>query len=418
MPRARHRKTASQARIGSKPELMKSSRHMYEREPANYGLFVQLVRSFLIVAWFCCCCTCIIVAQVVGLPLYVIKKEYFNAWIALTKESFGLAITALTEWSAPTPVRISGDRSVLGQVTLTSNGGIKTNFPDRLVLIANHQVYTDWLYLWWVTYTNKMHGHIYIILKESLKYIPLVGQGMTLYGFIFMARKWMADKPRLQHRLSKLSVKRAESSSGNPLFDPMWLLIFPEGTNLSLHTKDVSDAYGKKKGIPPLKHELHPRSTGLFFCLQQLRGTVGHVYDCTMAYEGPPKGSFPDSYFTIRSTYLKCRPPRVVNFYWRRFAFEDIPLENQEEFEAWLFERWAEKDQLLDTFIETGKFPPFEDADLVEMDPNNPDIQTTSGKNHGYVEGEVRLNYWAEICRVFAVPALIAFLIHVYRRYC
>ncbi|KAM5485118.1 protein required for normal CLN1 and CLN2 G1 cyclin expression [Microsporum canis] len=392
MPRARHRKTSSLAEKIAGPELMKSSRHIYEREPPNYGILAQLIRSFLIVAWFSCCCVCIVVAQVVGLPLYLVKREYFNAYVATTKESFGLAITALTEWSAPTPVRISGDRSVLGQVTLTSNGGIQTRFPDRLVLIANHQVYTDWLYLWWVTYTNQMHGHIYIILKESLKYIPLVGQGMTLYGFIFMARKWMADKPRLQHRLKSLCVRRGDSTPGSPVFDPMWLLIFPEGTNLSIRTKEVSDNYGRKNAIPPFKHELLPRSTGLYFCLQQLKGTVDYVYDCTMGYEGPPKGSYPDSYFTIRSTYLKCRPPRVVNFYWRRFALADIPLDKQEDFEAWLFERWAEKDALLDAFIETGKFPPFEDADLVEMDPNSPDIQTTSGKNHGYVEGEVRLD--------------------------
>jgi 1-acyl-sn-glycerol-3-phosphate acyltransferase len=133
-----------------------------------------------------------------------------------------------------------------------------------------------------------MHGRIYIILKESLKYIPIVGTGMMFYGFIFMARKWQSDKPRLQHRLEKLKTRLTGSNSARPQFDPMWLLIFPEGTNLSINTKGRSDAFGKKMGLPSFKHQILPRSTGLFFCLQQLRGTVDWVYDCTIAYEGPP----------------------------------------------------------------------------------------------------------------------------------
>jgi lysocardiolipin and lysophospholipid acyltransferase len=29
-----------------------------------------------------------------------------------------------------------------------SHGIVKHNLPDRLVVIANHQAYTDWMYLW------------------------------------------------------------------------------------------------------------------------------------------------------------------------------------------------------------------------------------------------------------------------------
>jgi len=133
-----------------------------------------------------------------------------------------------------------------------------------------------------------MHGHIYIILKESLKYVPLLGTGMMFYGFIFMARKWVSDKPRLQHRLEKLKTRHSGPLSGSAGFDPMWLLIFPEGTNLSRNTIKGSTRWAEKQGIAPTRHLLLPRSTGLFFCLQQLQGTVDWVYDCTIAYEGTP----------------------------------------------------------------------------------------------------------------------------------
>lgn len=254
----------------------------------KHGMSMQIIRSLLLATWFNLCCVCIHVTQLIGAPLYYINKNYFYAYMALTKQCFGILMITITQVGAPTIVRVSGDDSVKGQIHLTADGRLKTEFPDRLAFVANHQVYTDWVYLWWVSYTSRMHGHIFIILKESLKYIPVLGPGMMFFGFIFMARKWEADKPRLQHRLEKLKARHTGPMSGPQSLDPMWLLIFPEGTNLSLNTKNISNKYGEKAGIAPLKHMLLPRSTGLLFCLQQLRGTVDWVYDCTIGYEGPP----------------------------------------------------------------------------------------------------------------------------------
>ncbi|KAL1959026.1 hypothetical protein VTO42DRAFT_3267 [Malbranchea cinnamomea] len=376
--------------------------HIGPQHVGDYGLFVQVIRSLVIITCFTCACVTIVATQLVGTPLYFINRNYFNSYIAMTKRSFGIVITALTEWASPTPVRISGDKSVQGQIGLTKDGRVKSDFAQRLVLIANHQVYTDWIYLWWAAYTNETHGYIYIILKESLKYIPLIGQGMMLYGFIFMARKWVADKPRMQHRLEKLKAVRPTSSEQSPKYDPMWLLIFPEGTNLSPRTEKISRAYAEKQGIRSFDHILLPRSTGLFFCLQQLKGTVDWVYDCTIAYDGHPKDVHPEAYFTLRSTYLRKCPPKVVNFYWRRFAVSSIPLEDQRKFEAWLYERWAEKDQLMKHYMETGKFPPFE----YDTGKNGAHVDG-DGENRvhhpAYIESEIKLGHWTEVGKVFAV---------------
>lgn len=133
-----------------------------------------------------------------------------------------------------------------------------------------------------------MHGHIYIILKESLKYLPIAGPGMMFYGFIFMARNWAKDKPRLEHRLQKLNSKHDGPMSGPQGLDPMWLLLFPEGTNLSKNGRAGSAKWAEKAGLQDLQHCLLPRSTGLQFCLQGLEQTVDWVYDCTIAYEGVP----------------------------------------------------------------------------------------------------------------------------------
>lgn len=130
-----------------------------------------------------------------------------------------------------------------------------------------------------------MHGHIYIILKESLKYIPLIGTGMMFYGFIFMSRKMATDRPRLSHRLNKLKKKKIDPR-GNTYFDPMWLLLFPEGTNLSTNGRKKSSQWAVKNDIKDPEHVMLPRSTGTYFCLTELKDSVEYVYDCTVAYEG------------------------------------------------------------------------------------------------------------------------------------
>ena len=254
----------------------------------KHGVLVQGLRLILLLAWSSCCCATVHLTQLLGSPLYLFDKDYYYAYMALTKQSFGILLTSLVEWWSPTIIRVSGDKSVKGQLRLTKDGRLETDFPERLVMIANHQLYSDWLYLWWIAYTSRMHGHIFIVLKQSLKYIPVIGPGMMFYGFIFMARNWAKDKSRMHHRLKQLTTRHSGPMSGSQPLDPMWLLIFPEGTNLSANTRKGSAKWAEKQGIADLRHLLLPRSTGLQFCLSELNGSVEWVYDCTTAYEGVP----------------------------------------------------------------------------------------------------------------------------------
>lgn len=254
----------------------------------KHGVAMEILRIVLFTSWFMGVAVAVNTTQLLGVPLYWINRDYYYAYMALTKQSFGILITTITQWFSPTLIRVSWDESVRGQLRKTPNGGLKTNFPERIVLLANHQVYTDWLYLWWTAYTNRMHGHVFIMLKESLKYVPVISPGILFYGFIFMARKWASDKPRIAYRLQKLKSRHAGPMSGSAGLDPMWLLIFPEGTNMSSNTRKGSAKWAEKQQMPDMRHQLLPRSTGLQFCLQELGDSIEWVYDCTMAYEGVP----------------------------------------------------------------------------------------------------------------------------------
>ncbi|KAF2868493.1 acyltransferase-domain-containing protein [Massariosphaeria phaeospora] len=372
----------------------------------KHGTWDQALRMFLFGLYFSGSILAIAITQYMGAPLYFYSKDLFYAWMALSKQHFGIVSTTMTYWWAPVKMRISGDASMRGQFRKTEDGRLECDFPERMVLISNHQIYTDWVYLWWIAYTSRMHGHLYIILKESIRYIPILGTGMMFYGFIFLSRKWSKDKERFQHRLRRLSQSHNGPLSGSQGLDPMWLLIFPEGTNLSSNGRESSKKWADKNGIEDMRHALLPRSTGLLFCLSELQSTTEYMYDCTVAYEGVPRGQFGQDLFTLRSSYFQGRPPKSVNMHWRRFATKDIPLSDAHEFGDWLLARWREKDDLLEYFIQNGRFP----AD----DGTSPSVNGTKPlKGAGHIETEVRPTHPLEFLQVFAPAAALGLVVNV-----
>lgn len=89
---------------------------------------------------------------------------------------------AITVLCAPTSLTITTNEppSLNGLIERDANGNlVKVNLPDRLVIMANHQAYTDWMYLWILAcYCGHAEG-LTILLKASLKHVPVVGWGMV-----------------------------------------------------------------------------------------------------------------------------------------------------------------------------------------------------------------------------------------------
>lgn len=413
-----------------KVEGIVSPAKINEPHPAGrvqYGGARQFIRMCSFSAYFTTSCIVIHLTQLIGAPLYLANKSIYYAYMSRTKQSFGVLVTTITQWWSPTVVRVTGDKSVRHQLRRTIDGRLECDFPERMILIANHQLYSDWLYLWWVAYTARLHGFLYIILKESLKHIPVVGWGMRFYGFIFLARKWEQDQPRFKHRLSKLAA------GGNQ--EPMWLMIFPEGTNLSDNGRKASARYAEKAGLKDLRHLLLPRATGLRFCLENLKDSVEWVYDCTVAYEGIPRGKFGQDYFTLSSTYFQGRPPKSVNMHWRRFAVSSIPISDPHLFELWIRQRWTEKDDLLEYYMLNGRFP--EDSDRpssnvqtveekeggvlkkkIKVGGKERTITTTGGSSAtgawgGAIETEVKLQTTWEVLEIFKVLLTLGLLFNI-----
>lgn len=145
------------------------------------------------------------------------------------------------------------------------------------------------------------------------------------------------------------------------------------------------------------------------------------------------RGEFGQDYFTLNSTYFEGRPPKSVNMHWRRFAVSSIPVSDTTKFEAWLAERWREKDDLLEYYMENARFPEDEDESQgngnahatkpvsgntsgarqrVKVGGQERRITTSGGSTAtggwgGPIETEVKLKGWWEVFDMFKVLMLV-----------
>lgn len=80
--------------------------------------------------------------QWAALPLYLWDKDWYYAWQALLKKHFSVLMVIIQQWWSPTNVIVTGDKSVRGQLRRTSDGRLEAHFPERILILANHQVCT------------------------------------------------------------------------------------------------------------------------------------------------------------------------------------------------------------------------------------------------------------------------------------
>ncbi|XP_061366404.1 probable 1-acyl-sn-glycerol-3-phosphate acyltransferase 4 [Gastrolobium bilobum] len=213
------------------------------------------------------------------------------------------------------------------------------NIPvkERVLLIANHRTEVDWMYLWNLALRKGRLGCIKYILKSSLMKLPIFGWGFHILEFIAVERKWEIDEQILHQKLSTFKDPQ----------DPLWLAIFPEGTDYSEQKSKSSQKFAAEVGLPVLTNVLHPKTKGFHACLEALRGSLDAVYDVTIAYKNVCP-SFLDNVFGV--------DPSEVHMHVRRIPVEEIPA-SEAKAASWLVNTFQIKDQLLSDFKVQGHFP-------------------------------------------------------------
>ncbi|KAI3737036.1 hypothetical protein L2E82_27030 [Cichorium intybus] len=166
--------------------------------------------------------------------------------------------------------------------------------------------------------------------------LPVFGWGFHILEFISVERKWEVDESNMQKILSTFTNHS----------DPLWLAVFPEGTDFTEQKCIKSQKFAAENGLPILKNLLLPKTRGFHACLEVLRGSLDAVYDVTIAYKNRCP-TFLDNVFGIE--------PSEVHVHVRRISLDNIP-HSQSECNAWVLRSFQLKDQLLSDFITRGHF--------------------------------------------------------------
>ncbi|XP_026551418.1 lysocardiolipin acyltransferase 1 [Pseudonaja textilis] len=222
------------------------------------------------------------------------------------------------------------------KVVITGDGFIP---GERSVIIMNHRTRMDWMFLWSCLLRYSYLRLEKICLKSTLKVIPGFGWAMQVAAFIFIQRKWEEDKHHFGNMLDYFC----------DIHEPLQLLIFPEGTDLTDETKARSDTFAEKNGLQKYEYVLHPRTTGFTFIVDRLRdgNNLDAVHDITVAY--------PQNIPQTEKHLLCGNFPKEIHFHVCRYSVESLPT-SREDLQLWCQKRWEEKEKRLRQFYEGKKY--------------------------------------------------------------
>lgn len=278
--------------------------------------------------------------------LYWKIEGHFFHWL--------LAMVSMWSWSAGYDIVELGD-------------DIRTCLEDRTLVIANHQSTAD-VPLLMATFNTKKNilPNLMWIMDRIFKYTNF-GIVSILHEDFFI----VSGKDKRGESLQAL-VKHLRES-----YIPRrrkWMVLFPEGGFLRKR-KETSQRFALKNNLPVLHHVSLPRVGAL----QTIVDTVGPdknsnpggnnntdpahnldgmgiypthvnwVLDITIAYpEGKP--------LDLGAIVTGYRKPCKTFLFYRLFPCRDVPRDH-EAMTKWLYDRFVEKEQLLDAYYKTGKFP-------------------------------------------------------------
>ena len=162
---------------------------------------------------------------------------------------------------------------------------------------------------------------------------------MQILLYVFLSRNWATDKGYLRHLLCYLVVDCKY---------PLQLVIFPEGTDLSVRHKKKSHDFAAKNGLNKYEYVLHPRTKGFVTCMESLRrGHLKVVTDIDIAYKGPMLQNERD--------ILKGNWPTEIHVRVQNHPASSLPA-NSDQLEEWLKETWQNKEERLKYFYSNGRF--------------------------------------------------------------
>ncbi|KAK7791962.1 hypothetical protein R5R35_009259 [Gryllus longicercus] len=274
--------------------------------------------------------------------LYWTIEGHFFHWL--------LAMVSMWSWSAGYDIVELGD-------------DIRTCLHERTLVIANHQSTAD-VPLLMATFNTRRHvlPNLMWIMDRVFKYTNFGIVSIIHQDFFIVSGRERRDESlrALVRHLHDSYIPRRRK----------WMVLFPEGGFLRKR-RDTSQKFALKNNLPVLQHVSLPR-VGAMHTIVDVVGPSGAnnnkaalvppfdghelcssdlnwVLDITIAYpEGKP--------LDLGAIVTGYRPPCKTFLFYRLYPCKEVPRDH-EEMTKWLYDRFIEKERMLDAYYKTGHFP-------------------------------------------------------------
>ncbi|XP_071477177.1 1-acyl-sn-glycerol-3-phosphate acyltransferase delta-like [Diadema antillarum] len=268
----------------------------------------------------------VVTLQFLSLPLWPLTKRWYRNVNCFLIQFFWMQYTWLADfWSGSTfnVCARTEDLRFVGK--------------ENVLLVCNHRSDVDWIVIWQLAARFGLLSGGKALMKDELKYVPLMGWSFYLAEEIFVKRDFARDRELLLKQLRNVASFHFNTTT----------TIFCEGTRYTKEKYEKSQAFAKERGIPGLKHHLLPRTKGFATCIEAYRNKGWQIYDMTIAYEGGHTPSLSD---LMRGKKYHCQA------YIRRFPLDSVPSDSEKVTADFCYQLFQEKDEAYSYFLEHGTF--------------------------------------------------------------
>lgn len=254
--------------------------------------------------------------------------------LLLPMESFQKQIHRSSDWCASQWMSFNNwQQKILLPTKIYTEGLENLSLEQWYLMIANHQSWVDILVI--LRLFNGRIPYIKFFLKQSLLYIPFMGQCFWALDFPFM-RRYTREQLRKHPELKGKDIEQTRKSCEVFRHNPVTIINFMEGTRFTQTKHDQQQSV--------YRYLLMPKAGGVSFALEAMNGQLKQLLDVTIFYPG----KIP--------TYWEYASGRVekIQVYLQQLPITDNLIGNyaddekyREEFQNWVNQMWQEKDQRL-----------------------------------------------------------------------
>lgn len=203
---------------------------------------------------------------------------------------------------------------------------------EHAVCLMNHRYEIDYLSLVVLSDKFGVSGNLKACIKDTVKYVPIVGWCLYLVEYVFLTRSFINDENTIKNQIHEIA--------DNPL--PVWLIFYPEGTRITSHRHYQSRLFEKERGLRPLRYHLQPRTKGFLAGIPAVKSRFAAIYDTELYIE--------DCGGNVNFLNLFSCKSYIAHMHIRRIPVNDLPS-NENEQKQYLFDVFQKKDEIMHNFL-------------------------------------------------------------------